>query len=432
MSGKTQYKYSNKRYLKSGGLADLYTATLVNGNTVVVREFRETLRDNKKLRKLFWQGVKIRNRLQPHPNVLGSLDYGTRDGMMFELLSYVDGPDLRQVLEGHSSLRIEHHYMPFMAAIAAGIRHIHLSGFFHLDIKPENILIKSFDGELIPRITDFDLATLKKATKISRVGTVNYMTPECLRDGEINFSSDVYAFAVLAYRLLVGELPFPAEIASESRRQKEQSTWTPLKHLSRDIPIAFSNLIDACLSPQLNDRPHIKEVAAETHKLAQKAEAPAEPAIVELTDWLADFEMHATAQLEGAMQAPKPVAEPAKTHTILVVEDAPGMADLMQLILEKDGHNVLMTNDGRMALEAIHDPHVSIDLVVSDIVMPYIGGVELMNKVRSMHPTMPFILVTGHSQDIAYGQLTAGGAVIVNKPFTSSDLLDAVRGMLEN
>jgi CheY-like chemotaxis protein len=445
VSGKTQYKYSGKRYFKSGGIADLYTAKLVSGRTVIVREFRETLADNKKLGKLFWQGVQIRNRLQPHPNVLGSLDYGTDSGTLFELIDYVDGPDLRQVLDGDSALTIKEHYMPFMAGIASGIRHIHRSGFFHLDIKPENIMIKTFEGKLIPRITDFDLAMPKKATKISRVGTFSYMAPECLRDGEINVTTDVYAFAVLAYRLWVGELPFPAETAGDSRRLKEHKGWTPMKRLSRDIPIGFSNLIDACLSPHIGERPMIKEVAEETKaaveaveaaeaaeavEAVEAVEAAPEPAILELNDWLADFEQHATSQLQAVTQAQIAKSQAARTGTVLVVEDDPSMADLMKRIITSGGYTVLMAENGRVALEVFHGHDGPIDLVVSDVVMPYIGGIELMNRMRNVHPPVAFILVTGHSSDIDIQQLTAHGAVVVNKPFTSSELLDAVHAVL--
>ena len=114
---------------------------------------------------------------------------------------------------------------------------------------------------------------------------------------------------------------------------------------------------------------------------------------------------------------------------ILVIEDEEIVRGLIVEVLEGAGFEVVAAERAETGLEAL--TRNSISLVVSDIVMPGLTGLELLARVRATHPSMPVVLVTGAG---TYGNLTQalanGASGIVVKPFSHADLVAAVHSAL--
>jgi len=114
---------------------------------------------------------------------------------------------------------------------------------------------------------------------------------------------------------------------------------------------------------------------------------------------------------------------------ILVIEDEEIVRGLIVEVLEDAGFEVVAAERAETGLEALS--RNSISLVVSDIVMPGLTGLELLSRVRATHPSMPVVLVTGAG---TYGNLTQalanGASGIVVKPFSHADLVAAVHSAL--
>jgi len=114
---------------------------------------------------------------------------------------------------------------------------------------------------------------------------------------------------------------------------------------------------------------------------------------------------------------------------ILVIEDEEIVRGLIVEVLEGAGFEVVATERAEAGLEALS--RNSISLVVSDIVMPGLTGLELLARVRASHPSLPVVLVTGAG---TYGNLTQalanGASGIVVKPFSHADLVAAVHSAL--
>jgi putative two-component system response regulator len=110
---------------------------------------------------------------------------------------------------------------------------------------------------------------------------------------------------------------------------------------------------------------------------------------------------------------------------VLVIDDEPLVRDLVSDILADEGHDVQSVTTAEAALSALSDR--SLGLVVSDIVMPELSGLELLATVRRQRPGLPVVLVTGHATHSTVSAALAGGADgLVMKPFSHVELLRTV------
>jgi len=118
-----------------------------------------------------------------------------------------------------------------------------------------------------------------------------------------------------------------------------------------------------------------------------------------------------------------------KSLAILVVDDHPIMREVVCQILEDAGHSVQSAGEGREAIRALMTSRF--DLLVTDIVMPEMDGIELIGEVRRRHPEMRIIAMSGGSErfplkdGLAIAQRIGAGATL-NKPFSPEQLLNAV------
>jgi DNA-binding response OmpR family regulator len=120
------------------------------------------------------------------------------------------------------------------------------------------------------------------------------------------------------------------------------------------------------------------------------------------------------------------------TRRILVVDDDEQLRRLLERILEREGYVVVTASDGRAALRALDDAPV--DLVVTDLIMPEMEGIETIRSVRSRHPDARIVAVSGGGRAGALGILNAaahlGADRTLEKPFTPGQLVAVVREVL--
>ena len=119
------------------------------------------------------------------------------------------------------------------------------------------------------------------------------------------------------------------------------------------------------------------------------------------------------------------------TETVLVVEDEPAVRELTRRMLELEGYAVATAASGDEAL-LLCDELGSIDVLVTDIVMPGLNGRELAVRLSSRFPGLRVVLMSGFTQDAEpLDGLLAAGAAFIEKPFTSTALASEVRGVLD-
>jgi two-component system, cell cycle sensor histidine kinase and response regulator CckA len=117
--------------------------------------------------------------------------------------------------------------------------------------------------------------------------------------------------------------------------------------------------------------------------------------------------------------------------TILVVEDDIAVRSSVRRLLERYGYHVLEAPSGNHALTAIAESAQAIDLVISDMVMPEMSGLELRQHLRELRPTLPVLLMSGYSEE-AITRLGSPGSVgpLIEKPFTVQGILQKVKEAL--
>jgi signal transduction histidine kinase/CheY-like chemotaxis protein len=124
----------------------------------------------------------------------------------------------------------------------------------------------------------------------------------------------------------------------------------------------------------------------------------------------------------------KPSSLPKGSETILVVEDESGVRELACEFLKVSGYSVLEAKDGLEALEVVSRHQGKVDLVLSDIVMPRMGGPELVNRLKALHPETRFILMSGYAEyAVADPRQTSPQPPILQKPFSVGSLVEKIR-----
>ncbi len=115
---------------------------------------------------------------------------------------------------------------------------------------------------------------------------------------------------------------------------------------------------------------------------------------------------------------------------VLVVEDDPDVRLLLQTLVAEEGHTVEVAVDGAAGLDAFRQ--LRPQLVLSDIIMPHMEGLEFVQKVTSKKPNLPIVVMSGFANDHYLTAASYFGAVCkLTKPFETNELLDAIKCALE-
>jgi len=125
------------------------------------------------------------------------------------------------------------------------------------------------------------------------------------------------------------------------------------------------------------------------------------------------------------------VPQPRPMPTVLVVEDEAGIRTLMRKILQKQGYNVLEAGNGEEALQLSAQHSETIDLLLTDVVMPRMGGKELADHLKDERPGIKVLFVSGYSdEDLAQHGPLPREAAFLQKPFSLVALIEKVRNLL--
>jgi DNA-binding NtrC family response regulator len=124
-------------------------------------------------------------------------------------------------------------------------------------------------------------------------------------------------------------------------------------------------------------------------------------------------------------------------NRVLVADDSEELRALVRAVLERDGFEVVEAADGRELLRALGvgvetRPKKPFDLVISDVRMPFVSGLDVLGTLKSMHMSIPVILMTAFGDRETHARAHALGAVLtLDKPLGLLDLRDTVRKLLD-
>jgi eukaryotic-like serine/threonine-protein kinase len=179
-----------------------------------------------------------------HPAVVRVFDFGTSSwNDPYLALELLDGEPLSSLL-ARSERLIPEYVVQIMLPIAHGLAAAHDAGVVHRDLKPDNLFL-AIDGRIQPKVIDFGLVKLtrgpsnRKLTGAGILGTPDYMAPEqALELSNVDHRADVWAFSVVLYEALSGELPFSEPTFAETLCALVGRDPAPLSALGIDPDLA--------------------------------------------------------------------------------------------------------------------------------------------------------------------------------------------------
>jgi serine/threonine-protein kinase len=221
-----QYSVTALRPTAFGRSSVIWSAVSATGEEFIVKLMRGTPSSAKQWNALseFELETETHSKLS-HPNILPILDWGVdSEGLQpapFLVLPPCKYGDLRQAIGGQRFIPFER-AIRILQPLAAAIDYAHSCGILHGDIKPENVLFwQSRDHACL---ADFGASRYyPQSLAISgqgAIGTADYLSPEELDGGRATPASDLYSFALVAYEILTGDLPFDHSVAFHSMQAR--------------------------------------------------------------------------------------------------------------------------------------------------------------------------------------------------------------------
>lgn len=258
-------RYFIEKELGHGGVGAVYFARdrKLHDKPVVVKVLLEkSLREPWVVQK-FQQEKEALSRID-HPGVVGILDTGELpDEQPYIVMQYIDGAPLRDAIRSRPEGMELDRAAAILKQVGAALGAVHSKGILHRDLKPDNIMLQKLDrGEEQVKIVDFGIAKIKESvvapstvTGAGTAGTIIYMSPEQLRGEKLSGTSDIYAFAEIAYEMVTGRRPFnPETIVHLAEIQREGVRVKP-GDLRPRLPAEAERLILKALSFDARARP---------------------------------------------------------------------------------------------------------------------------------------------------------------------------------
>ena len=120
------------------------------------------------------------------------------------------------------------------------------------------------------------------------------------------------------------------------------------------------------------------------------------------------------------------------TGTILIVDDEPMVRLVIGRLLEEWNFRVLEADNGRTALQVAQTVKGGLNLVITDLIMPYMDGCEFANAFRQLYPDVPILFMTGKCPSALVGSFFDPAENLLFKPFDPDTFLDVVARVLES
>ena len=198
-----------------GGMGVVYQATdLSLERPVALKVIAPELSQDEHFRTRFLREPKLAASLD-HPNVIPIYEAGEHDGELYLAMRFVEGTDLRTLLEREGKLTAER-TLAILGQVAGALDAAHRRALVHRDVKPANVLI---DGDGHAYLTDFGITKQLggASTDTGRmVGTLDYLAPEQIRGEPVDGRTDSYALACVLYECLTGKPPFRRSTEAET------------------------------------------------------------------------------------------------------------------------------------------------------------------------------------------------------------------------
>lgn len=272
-------KYILLERLAAGGMAEVYlsksTGAVGVNKFVAIKRILPQYSDHQEFIDMFKEEAKIAVNLN-HGNVVSIHDFGVEKGQFFLVMEYVEGRNLRQILnelkKTNTQFTIEQ-IIYIMKEVAAGLDHAHrcIDGttgrplnIVHRDMSPQNIMV-SFDGEV--KVIDFGIAKAENQMEATKAGTLKgkygYMSPEQADGQNIDPRTDIFSMGIVLWELLANDRLFTSNSESAILRKIRDCQVPSIGKINPSIPPELERIVNKALA---KDRSLRYQTAAAFHR----------------------------------------------------------------------------------------------------------------------------------------------------------------------
>jgi len=264
--------YTVERELTGGGMSRVFVAMDATlGRRVVVKVLPPELAATVSVER-FKREIMMAAALQ-HPHIVGVLSAGEIDGMPYFTMPFVEGESVRVRIEREGQMAVGR-CVSILKDVARALDYAHQRGVVHRDIKPDNVLLAGSSAT----VTDFGIAkavlgalnadrgqrmadsgevatTTGSKSSLTQLGTTlgtpAYMAPEqAAADPATDHRADIYAFGIMAYEMLTGQVPFKSKTPQALLAAQLTATPPPIATRRTDVPVALARLVMQCLEKE--------------------------------------------------------------------------------------------------------------------------------------------------------------------------------------
>ncbi|MFO0658809.1 MAG: serine/threonine-protein kinase [Polyangiaceae bacterium] len=267
MSSEQRYRVIER--IAAGGMAEVYRAESASlqgfRKSVAIKRVLPHLAQNKQFIEMFIDEARLGARLS-HSNCVQVFDIGMGDGTYFIVMEYVDGADLRSLLQWYIDIR-----GPFPIAeavyvimkVCEGLHYAHMLadedgghlGIVHRDVSPPNVLITKY-GEI--KVADFGLAKANTNVVAEEEGIIkgkySYLAPEAIDRQEVDARSDLFATGAMLWELIAGRKLFQGKTDLETVRMVAKAQVPRLNTFNRQVDPMLHSIIDRSLARNSDER----------------------------------------------------------------------------------------------------------------------------------------------------------------------------------
>lgn len=252
--------YLLEEVLGSGGSATVYRARhlLIRSRVVALKLLREEYARDPVQSRRFREEAALIDRLN-HPGIVRVIERGSHGSTFYMAMEYLEGQTLAQRLKGQVKVAVDE-ALAILGQLAVVLAFLHEKGIVHRDLKPRNIMLTGSTVKLL----DFGIAKAFGHTAMTEtgivMGTLAYLSPEQLRQGQSASPGDIYALGVIAWEMITGRLPYTADSGAALMREIVSVLPDPPKRLCPECPDELSVLVLEMLDKDPGRRPTAAEI----------------------------------------------------------------------------------------------------------------------------------------------------------------------------
>jgi len=269
--GRGGFAHTYRAYVQSDLLASRYSAREVALKIPLDEEKQEKLKDE----VVFNAQLYLRLKDVACDHLVEYLGFHVFRGQIVMVMEYVPDGSLRERLGrfGRQKPMSVDTSLDVAMGILSGLVAVHGEGILHLDVKPENVLMR----KATPKLADFGTARMVDTDElIGLAGTLQYMPPETCLDEPKSCASDVWSVGVTLYEMLTGRLPFGQESTDpeEIKREIVETEPPPVSDVAEHVPEPVVGVVDRALQKDPSDRYGDAQAMCDALDRARRGETP--------------------------------------------------------------------------------------------------------------------------------------------------------------